>query len=180
MNNWLEQLGPGPEGEFPETIYVVVEVSKESKEKYELDKETGILFLDRDLFGPISYPGDYGMVAGTLCDDGDPVDAVVLVSRPHQPGVVIPARPVALMEMSDEKGKDDKVLCVPAGKIDPYLNEIQDLDDVPQYVLDEIKFFFERYKDLEPNKWVKVDSWKGAKEAKKFLKDSVEMYKKSR
>lgn len=175
-NKW-PNIESGPDS-FPEEIYVIIEVSKDSKEKYELDKERGVLFLDRDLFGPISYPADYGMVAQTLCDDGDAVDALVLVSRPHQPGVVIPARPVALMGMSDEKGKDDKVLCVPSGKIDPTFQDIKDLEDVPQYILDEIRFFFEHYKDLEEGKWVKIDEWKNAEEAKKFLIQSAEEYKK--
>lgn len=175
MNKW-PNIEPGPDS-FPETVYVIVEVSKGSREKYELDKERGVLFLDRDLHGPISYPEDYGMIAQTLCDDGDPVDALVLVSRPHNPGVVIPAKPIALMEMSDEKGKDDKVLCVPADGIDPAFSEIEDLDDVPQHILDEIKYFFENYKKLEADKWVKIDQWKGAKEAKKFIKESAKAYK---
>jgi len=173
-----QNLEPGPKDKFPEVVYVIVEVSKGSKEKYELDKERGVLFLDRDLFGSMIFPGDYGMVPQTLCDDGDPVDALVLVDQPHHPGIVIPARPVALVKMTDEKGEDDKVLCVPDDKINPAFKNIRDLKDVPEYLLAEIKNFFEHYKDLEPGKWVKVDEWQGAAQAKKFIQDSAKLYKK--
>ncbi len=175
--NTLSTLEPGPEDEFPDVIHVIVEISKGSKEKYELDKEKGVLFLDRDLFGSMIYPGDYGMVPQTICGDGDPVDALVLVSQPHHPGIVIPCRPVALMKMKDEKGEDDKVLCVPGDKVDPAFKEIRDIKDVPSYLLAEIKNFFEHYKDLEEEKWVKVEEWKGAKEAKEFIKESAQAYK---
>lgn len=178
IKSW-QVLEPGPDN-FPETINVIVEISKGSKEKYELDKETGVLFLDRDLFGSMIYPGDYGMVPKTLCDDGDPVDALILVSQPHHPGIVIPSRPVALMKMEDEKGKDDKVLCVPSDKVDPSFKNIRDLKDVPEYLLSEIKNFFEHYKDLEPGKWVKVQQWEGKESAQQFIKDSAEEYKKNK
>jgi len=171
-------LEPGPKGKFPDVVHVIVEISKGSKEKYELDKKSGVLFLDRDLFGSMIYPGDYGMVPHTLCDDGDSADALVLVNQPHIPGIVIPCRPVALMKMEDEKGSDDKLLCVPDDKIDPSFKEIRDVGDVPDYVLAEIKNFFEHYKDLEPGKWVKVKDWQGKEQAKKFLLESQENYSK--
>ncbi len=170
-------LEPGPENSFPEIVHVVVEISKGSKEKYELDKDRGILFLDRDLFGSMIYPGDYGMVPQTLCDDGDPVDALVLVSQPHHPGIVIPCRPVGLMEMEDEKGKDDKVLCVPADKVDPFFKNVRDIEDVSSYLLAEIKNFFEHYKDLEDDKWVKIENWQGAEKAKRFIEQAARSYK---
>lgn len=175
-----EELESGPKDKFPEVVHVIIEVSKGSKEKYELDKERGILFLDRDLFGSMIFPGDYGMIPQTLCDDGDSADALVLVSQPHHPGIVIPARPIALMKMTDEKGKDDKVLCVPDDKIDPSFKEIKDLKDVPEYLLAEIKNFFEHYKDLETGKWVKIEEWKNKREAQKFILESAEKYKKSK
>lgn len=167
----------GPEGEFPEVVHVIVEISKGSKEKYEVDKKSGVLFLDRDLFGSMVYPGDYGMVPKTLCDDGDPVDVLVLVSRPHHPGIVIPSRPVALMQMKDEKGKDDKVLCVPADEVDPAFKNIRDQEDVPDYVLAEIKNFFEHYKDLESGKWVEIKEWQGKEAAEELLRTSKEQYR---
>lgn len=170
-------LEPGPKDKFPEVIYVIVEVSKGSKEKYEFDKKTGALFLDRDLFASMIFPGDYGSVPQTLCEDGDPVDVLVLVSQPHYPGVVIPARPVALMKMIDERGRDDKVLCVPNDRVDPSFKEIRDLKDVPEYLVLEIKNFFEHYKDLEPEKWVRVEGWQGQEEARKYILDSAKSYK---
>lgn len=173
-------LESGPENNFPEIVYIVIEVSKGSREKYELDKESGILFLDRDLFGSMIYPGDYGMIPKTLCDDGDPVDALVLVSQPHHPGIVIPCRPVGLMKMEDEKGKDDKVLCVPADKVDPSFKNVRDIKDVSSYLLAEIKNFFEHYKDLEENKWVKTGSWESAEQAKKFIERAARSYKKKK
>jgi len=171
-------LEPGPKDKFPDVVHVIVEISKGSKEKYELDKERGVLFLDRDLFGSMVYPGDYGMVPQTLCDDGDPVDALVLVSQPHHPSIVIPARPVALMRMEDEKGQDDKLLCVPDDKVDPSFKEMRDIEDVPKYLLAEIKNFYEHYKDLEEGKWVKVGKWEGKEVAKKFLFESQKAYQK--
>ncbi len=178
IKSW-EVLEPGPKN-FPEIINVIVETSKGSKEKYELDKKTGLLFLDRDLFGSMIYPGDYGMVPQTLCDDGDPVDVLILVSQPHLPGIIIPSRPVALMRMEDEKGKDDKVLCVPADNVDPSFKNIRDLEDVSEYLLAEIKNFFEHYKDLEPEKWVEIKGWEGKKSAQEFIQKSVENYKKNK
>jgi len=173
----FQDIAPGPKDKFPKVVNVIVEVSKGSKEKYELDKKTGVLFLDRDLFGSMVYPGDYGMVPQTLCDDGDAVDALVLVSQPHHPGIVIPSKPIGLMKMSDEKGEDNKVLCVPDSKIDPAFKEIKELEDIPEYVLAEIKNFFEHYKDLEPGKWVKVKEWQNREQAEKFILQSVKTYK---
>ncbi len=173
----FQDIAPGPKDKFPKVVNVIVEVSKGSKEKYELDKKTGVLFLDRDLFGSMVYPGDYGMVPQTLCDDGDAVDALVLVSQPHHPGIVIPSKPIGLMKMSDEKGEDNKVLCVPDSKIDPAFKEIKELEDIPEYVLAEIKNFFEHYKDLEPGKWVKVEEWQSREQAEKFILQSVKTYK---
>jgi len=173
----FQDIAPGPKDKFPKVVNVIVEISKGSKEKYELDKKTGVLFLDRDLFGSMVYPGDYGMVPQTLCDDGDAVDALILVSQPHHPGIVIPSKPIGLMKMSDEKGEDNKVLCVPDSKIDPAFKEIKELEDIPEYVLAEIKNFFEHYKDLEPGKWVKVEEWQSREQAEKFILQSVKTYK---
>jgi inorganic pyrophosphatase len=170
-------LEPGPKNKFPEVVYVIVEVPKGSKEKYELDQKTGALFLDRDLFGSMVFPGDYGSIPQTLCEDGDPIDALLVVEQPHYPGVVIPARPVALLEMKDEKGKDNKVLCVPENGVDPNLEGTRDLKDVPEYRLAEIKDFFEHYKSLEPKKWVKIGDWQGKKAAQKYILEATKLYK---
>lgn len=178
MKSLWQILKTGPTGKVPDVIYVIVEVPKGTKGKYEMDEETGALILDRDLFTSMVYPGDYGSVPQTFCVDGDPVDALVLVSQPHYPGVVIPARPIALMKMTDEEGRDDKILCVPDTQVDPSFEEIKDLKDVPKHLIEEIKYFFQGYKELEPGKWIKLEEWEGAKEAKKYILDSVELYQK--
>ncbi len=170
-------LEPGPKDKFPEVVYVIVEVPKDSKEKYELDKKTGALFLDRDLFGSMVFPGDYGSIPQTLCEDGDPIDALILVSQPHYPGVVIPVRPIGLIKMEDEKGRDEKVLCVPDDKIDPSFREVRDLKDVPEHHLLEIENFFEYYKYLEPGKWVKIEEWQDREGAYKYIGEAVKSYK---
>lgn len=171
-------LEPGPRDEFPNKIYIIIEVSKGSKEKYELNKETGALFLDRDLSGSMVYPGDYGSVPKTLCKDGDPVDALIMTTRAHHPGVIITAKPVAILKMEDESGRDDKILCVPDYGIEPpAFKQIKGLDKVPKYILAEVKDFFEHYKRLEPDKWVKIEGWKDEKLAKKHIVEAVKLYK---
>lgn len=177
MKPLWQVLEPGPKDKSPDVVYIIVEVPKGTKGKYELDKKTGALILDRDLYTAMVYPGDYGSVPQTFCEDEDPVDALILVSQPHYPGIVIPARPVALMKMIDEKGRDDKILCVPDTKIDPAFKDIKDLKDVPENLILEIKSFFKHYKELEPGKWLKMEKWQGQKEAKKYILDSVKLYK---
>jgi inorganic pyrophosphatase len=138
-------------------VVVVVEIPKGSRNKYEADHETGELFLDRFLFTATRYPADYGFITGTLGEDGDPLDALVLLEDPTFPGCRIRARPVAMCVMADEAGNDAKVLCVPA--TDPRWAEVQDLEDVPPYQLAEIRHFFEVYKELEPSKSSDVGDW---------------------
>lgn len=170
-------LGTGPENKVPDIIYVIVEVPKGTKGKYEMDEKTGALFLSRDLFSSVVYPGDYGSIPRTFCEDNDPVDALVLVSQPHYPGVVIPSRPIALMKMIDEKGRDDKILCVPDFNVNTNFKDMKDLKDVPKELVAEIKQFFQIYKQLEPGKWLKMKEWQGAKSAKKYILDSIKLYK---
>lgn len=150
---------------------VLVEIPKGSRNKYEVDHETGKIFLDRVLFTSMVYPADYGYIEGTLGQDGDPLDAMVLLPFPVFPGVIVKARPVAMYHMEDEKGGDDKVLCVP---VDPRFDDIQDVGDVLEWDLDEIKHFFERYKDLEPGKMVKGSDWVGRAEAEAEINASFE------
>ncbi|OQS14379.1 inorganic pyrophosphatase [Nocardia donostiensis] len=136
---------------------VTIEIPKGSRNKYEVDHETGRVRLDRFLFTSMGYPADYGFIENTLGEDGDPLDALVLLPESVFPGVIVEARPVAMYKMTDEAGGDDKILCVPAG--DPRWDHIQDLKDVPEFELAAIKHFFERYKDLEPGKYVKGSEW---------------------
>ena len=166
----ISKIPAGPEGKVPEELYVVIEVPRGSQNKYELDKESGAFFLDRVLFTSMHYPFDYGFVPKTLCEDGDPLDCLVLTTWPLMPGIVVRVRPIGLLIMEDEKGQDEKLLAVPVEKIDPRFAHIQDIKDLPKSILDEIKHFFEHYKELEPGKWVKVKEWKGKQEALEFVK----------
>ncbi len=142
---------------------VTIEIPKGQRNKYEVDHESGRVRLDRYLYTSMVYPADYGFIDDTLGEDGDPLDVLVLLPESVFPGVLINVRPVAMYKMTDEKGGDDKVLCVPAG--DYRWDHIQELADVPQFELDAIKHFFERYKDLEPGKFVKGSEWVGRAEA---------------
>ncbi len=142
---------------------VTIEIPKGNKNKYEVDHETGRIRLDRTLFTSTAYPADYGFIEGTLGQDGDPLDALVLVSEPTFPGCLIKARAIAMFRMTDEAGGDDKVLCVPVS--DHRRDHLRNIDDVRDYLLLEIEHFFTVYKDLEPGKSVEGATWTGAEEA---------------
>lgn len=154
---------------------VTIEIPKGQRNKYEVDHETGRVRLDRYLYTPMAYPTDYGFIEDTLGDDGDPLDALVLLPQPVFPGVLVAARPVGMFRMVDEHGGDDKVLCVPAG--DPRWDHVQDIGDVPAFELDAIKHFFVHYKDLEPDKFVKAADWVDRAEAEAEVQRSVERFK---
>ncbi|WP_424466726.1 inorganic diphosphatase [Pseudoclavibacter helvolus] len=154
---------------------VVIEIPRGSHNKYEVDHETGRVYLDRVLFTPFVYPVDYGFFEHTLADDGDPLDALVLLEYPLFPGVGLKVRPVGVLNMADEAGGDDKILCVPAK--DPRWAKIQDLGDVDDSTKDQLKHFFEHYKDLEPGKWVKVEAWGDAAAAEAIIERSIAQYK---
>lgn len=154
---------------------VTIEIPKGQRNKYEVDHETGRVRLDRYLYTPMAYPTDYGFIEDTLGDDGDPLDALVLLPQPVFPGVLVAARPVGMFRMVDEHGGDDKVLCVPAG--DPRWDHVQDIGDVPAFELDAIKYFFVHYKDLEPGKFVKAADWVDRAEAEAEVQRSVERFK---
>lgn len=154
---------------------VTIEIPKGQRNKYEVDHETGRVRLDRYLYTPMAYPTDYGFIEDTLGDDGDPLDALVLLPQPVFPGVLVAARPVGMFRMVDEHGGDDKVLCVPAG--DPRWDHVQDIGDVPAFELDAIKHFFVHYKDLEPGKCVKAADWVDRAEAEAEVQRSVERFK---
>ena len=149
---------------------VSIEIPKGQRNKYEIDHKTGRIHLDRYLYTSMVYPADYGYIEDTLGEDGDPLDALVLLPESVYPGVIVKARPVAMFKMVDEAGGDDKVLCVPAG--DHRWDHIQDLADVPEYELEVIKHFFVHYKDLEPNTHVTGADWVGRDEAEAEIKRS--------
>ncbi|GAB3293430.1 inorganic pyrophosphatase [Epidermidibacterium keratini] len=154
---------------------VLIEIPKGSRNKYEVDHLTGRVRLDRYLYTSMAYPADYGYFVDTLADDGDPLDAMVMLTEPLFPGCYLKVRPVAMFNMVDEAGGDDKLLCVPAG--DHRWDYLQDLEDVPRYLLDEIKHFFEHYKDLEPNKHVEAADWVGREAAEQMVLRSIEAFK---
>jgi inorganic pyrophosphatase len=144
-------------------VDVVVEIPKGSRNKYEMDKATGVIRLDRRLFSATVYPADYGFIPDTLAGDGDPLDALVLLDDPTFPGCWVTARPVAVLWMEDDKGEDAKIVCVPAG--DPRWEKVVDIDDVPSEYRAEIQHFFEVYKLIEPGKHSSTRGWSGADEA---------------
>ncbi len=157
----------------PEEVNVFVEIPQGVSVKYELDKESGLIFVDRFLYTEMNYPFNYGFVPGTLAQDGDPVDILVLSSKPVVPGVVIPSRPIGMLEMEDEAGIDNKVIAVPLPKLDIKFKDFNDVTDIPAKMKEEIKFFFENYKKLEPGKWVKIRNWKDKKTAIAEIKNAI-------
>jgi len=161
----------------PEEINVVVEIPKGSNNKYEIDEGIGAIFLDRTLYGPQTFPFEYGFMPQTKSEDGDPLDIVLLASRPTFPGCVVKSRPVGMIYMEDEAGIDNKIIAVPIEKIDPRFKEIQNAEDLPEHQKKEFQNFFETYKLLEPNKFVKITGWDTADKAKEIIKRSVEKYK---
>lgn len=161
----------------PEDINVVIEVPQHGDPiKYELDKESGAIFVDRFMHTAMHYPCNYGFVPNTLSDDGDPVDVLVVSNFALMPGCVIPCRPVGVLMMEDEAGMDAKVLAVPVSKLKPVYDHVKGPDDLPKFLIDQITHFFEHYKDLEKGKWVKVTGWADAEAAKKEITDSVARY----
>lgn len=156
------------------SVEVTIEIPKGQRNKYEVDHETGKVYLDRYLFTPMAYPADYGFIDGTLGEDGDPLDALVILPEPVFPGVIVKARPVGVFKMTDEAGGDDKLLCV---LDDVRFDNFQDITDVSDFVKDEIEHFFVHYKDLEPGKEVSGSGWGDKAEAEKILAEAVERNK---
>ena len=152
------------------SVEVTIEIPKGSRNKYEVDHESGKVYLDRYLFTPMAYPADYGFIDHTLGEDGDPLDALVILPEPVFPGVVVEARIVGVFKMTDEAGGDDKLLAVID---DPRWERYQDINDVEQHIKDEIEHFFVHYKDLEPGKFVKGSTWVGKKEAEEEIARSI-------
>lgn len=161
----------------PEVVNVFIEIPQGSSVKYELDKDSGVIFVDRFLYTEMEYPFNYGFIPGTLSGDGDPVDVLVLSTKPVVPGVVIPSKPIGMLEMEDESGQDSKVVAVPTEKINPPFGKFNDIQDIPEKTRNEIKYFFENYKKTEPGKWVKVREWKGRVVAIEEVKKGIANYK---
>ena len=167
----LNQVPAGKD--IPEDIYVVIEIPANADPiKYEVDKDSGAVFVDRFMSTPMFYPCNYGYVNHTLSLDGDPVDVLVPTPYPLVPGSVIRCRPVGVLKMSDESGEDAKVVAVPHSKLSKEYDHVQDIDDLPELLKAQITHFFERYKELEPGKWVKVEGWADAAAAKEEILES--------
>lgn len=162
----------------PEDINVVIEVPLGGEPiKYEVDKESGAMFVDRFLYTSMRYPCNYGFIPHTHADDGDPVDVMVIGQRALVPGAVVRARPIGVLIMEDEAGQDEKILAVPHPKLTSYYDKMKTMDDVPDILLQRIQHFFDHYKDLEPNKWVDVKEWRDVDEALRLITEGVEAEK---
>jgi len=162
----------------PDDINVIIEVPLGGQPiKYELDKDAGVLVVDRFLYTPMSYPGNYGFVPHTLSEDGDPIDVLVINTRALVPGCVINVRPVGVLIMEDNAGQDEKVIAVPAHALTQRYDEVLTHTDLPDITLEQIEHFFEHYKDLEPGKWVKIGDWHGTDMAKRLISESIERAK---
>lgn len=163
----------------PFDINVIIEVPLGGEPiKYEMDKASGAMFVDRFLYTSMRYPCNYGFIPHTLSDDGDPTDVLVVGQRALVPGCVIRARPVGVLMMEDEAGIDEKIVAVPHEKLTPYYNKIKSYHDLPQVLQDRIPHFFNHYKDLEKDKWVKVLGWESAEKAGELIAQGIEAAKK--
>ena len=174
----LNNVPPGKN--VPDAFNVVIEIPMNADPiKYEVDKESGAIFVDRFMTTAMHYPTNYGYVPQTLSGDGDPVDVLVVTPFPLAPGVVIRCRPVGVLKMEDDGGLDAKVVAVPVSKLTPLYDKVQTTDDLPELLMKQTVHSFEHYKDLETGKWVKVLGWEGIDSAKKEISDGIANYQKS-
>jgi inorganic pyrophosphatase len=171
MNLDLIPVGDDP----PNSLNVVIEVPVGGEPvKYEFDKKSGALFVDRILHTPMRYPANYGFVPHTLSPDGDPLDALVVARTPFIPGCVVRARPIAVLFLDDESGGDEKLLTVPLDSTFPYYSKIAEGSHLPEIVMEQVEHFFTHYKDLEPEKWVRIGHWGSADDARRVVMESIE------
>lgn len=174
----LNNVGPGKS--LPDDVNVIIEIPRYGDPiKYEVDKETGAMFVDRFMSTAMHYPCNYGYIPQTLSDDGDPADVLVLAPFPLVTGSVVRVRPIGVLKMEDESGGDAKILAVPIQKLTKFYDNVESYEDVQQEMLDKISHFFEHYKDLEKGKWVKVEGWAGIEEARKEILESADRYNNS-
>ncbi len=174
----FESVPPGKS--IPDDVNVIIEIPLRSDPvKYEIDEATGTVMVDRFMATAMHYPCNYGYVPHTLCENGDPADVLVLTPFPLLVGSVVRCRPIAVLEMSDEAGGDSKILAVPVSKLTTMYDHVQGPDDLPPLLLQQISHFFEHYKDLESDKWVKVVGWKGADAARQEILEAVERFQRA-
>ena len=163
--------------DVPSSFNVIIEIPSHSDPiKYEVDKETGAMFVDRFMGTAMHYPCNYGYIPQTLSEDGDPVDVLVVTPIPVISGAVISARPLGMLKMTDEAGKDSKILAVPVDKLSSMYTDVRNVHDLPKSLLDSIAHFFDHYKDLEAGKWVEIDGWVDIEEAKREVISSIERF----
>jgi inorganic pyrophosphatase len=168
------KIGDNP----PEDVNVLIEVPVGGQPiKYEMDKDAGTLVVDRFLYTPMTYPGNYGFVPHTLSEDGDPIDVLVCNSRPLIPGCVINVRPVGVLIMEDNAGQDEKIIAVPSRHLSKRFDNVDNFSDLPEITIQQIQHFFEHYKDLEPGKWVKIGDWMNCDNARRLIVESIERAK---
>lgn len=165
---------------LPDDFYVVIEIPANSSIKYEIDKDSNSLFVDRLVSTPMYYPCNYGYIPQTLCGDGDAADVLVVFPQPVQAGSVIRCRPLGVLKMTDEAGEDSKIVAVPHDKLTSLYSKVQKLEDLPEITIKQIEHFFEHYKDLEKGKWVKVAGWGGLEEARAEILKAAETYNKQK
>jgi inorganic pyrophosphatase len=159
----------------PDDVNVIIEVPVGGNPiKYELDKEAGTLVVDRFLYTPMAYPGNYGFVPHTLSEDGDPIDVLVCNTRALIPGCVINVRPIGVLIMEDNAGQDEKIIAVPSHALTKRYDDVRSAEDLPEITLKQIEHFFEHYKDLEPGKWVKIGDWHGVDDARRLITEAIE------
>jgi inorganic pyrophosphatase len=164
----------------PEDVNVIIEVPVGGQPiKYEMDKEAGTLVVDRFLYTPMTYPGNYGFVPHTLCGDGDPIDVLICNTRQLVPGCVINVRPIGVMIMEDQSGEDEKIIAVPSPHLTRRYEDVRECTDLPEITREQIQHFFQHYKDLEPGKWVKIGGWHDATTARRMIVGSIERAKKA-
>ncbi len=166
--------------ELPDDLNVIIEIpANHDPIKYEIDKDSDSLFVDRFVATPMFYPANYGFIPATLSEDGDPLDVLVVSPHPVVPGSVIRSRPIGMLKMTDESGPDAKLIAVPHNKLTQMYEHVQDIHDLPQLLLKQTEHYFENYKDLEEGKWVKVDGWGNVEEARQEIMASRERYLKT-
>jgi inorganic pyrophosphatase len=160
----------------PEDIFVHIEVPQGSNIKYEIDEESGVLMVDRFVHTPMMYPMNYGYIPNTLANDGDAVDVLIPTPEPLMPGCVIRCRPIGVLMMEDESGMDEKIIAVPHHKINPGYDAVESLEDLPKFSVDQVTYFFEHYKDMNPDKWVKVSGMEGKEKAHQLIMEGIERF----
>jgi inorganic pyrophosphatase len=177
MNIDLIPIGEDP----PHSVNVIIEVPVGGEPvKYEFDKKSGALWVDRILHTPMRYPTNNGFIPHTLSPDGDPLDAMVVARSPFIPGSVVRVRPIAVLLLEDEAGGDEKVLCVPEDTTFPYYQDVAEADDLPEIVKQQIEHFFTHYKDLESEKWVRIGNWLGREDAQRIIVEAIERAKEAK